>query len=33
VFDPESFELALRMREIRVRQGLKLAEVARRMGA
>jgi transcriptional regulator with XRE-family HTH domain len=32
VFDPESFELAMRMREIRVRQGLKQAEVARRMG-
>jgi transcriptional regulator with XRE-family HTH domain len=32
VFDPESFELAIRMREIRVRQGLKQAEVARRMG-
>ena len=32
VFDPESFELSIRMREIRVRQGLKQAEVARRMG-
>jgi transcriptional regulator with XRE-family HTH domain len=32
VFDPQSFELAIRMREIRVRQGLKQAEVARRMG-
>ncbi len=32
VFDPESFELSIRMREIRVRQGLKQADTARRMG-
>jgi hypothetical protein len=32
VFDSESFELAMRMRKIRLRQGLKQAEVARRMG-
>jgi transcriptional regulator with XRE-family HTH domain len=31
VFDPESFALSIRMREIRVHQGLKRAEVARRM--
>jgi transcriptional regulator with XRE-family HTH domain len=29
VFDPESFELAVRMPEIRMRQGLRQAEVAR----
>jgi transcriptional regulator with XRE-family HTH domain len=32
VFDPESFVFAMRMREIRVRERLKQAEVARRMG-
>jgi hypothetical protein len=32
VFDLESFELARRMRELRLRQGLKQAELARRMG-
>jgi transcriptional regulator with XRE-family HTH domain len=32
MFDPESFDLAIRLRNIRVRQGLKQAEVARRMG-
>jgi hypothetical protein len=32
VFDSESFEVAMRMREIRLRQGLKQAEVARRVG-
>ncbi|HEY2594621.1 MAG TPA: helix-turn-helix transcriptional regulator [Chloroflexota bacterium] len=32
MFDPESFELAIRMRAIRLRQGLKQTEVARRMG-
>ena len=32
MFDPESFVFAMRMREIRVRERLKQAEVARRMG-
>jgi transcriptional regulator with XRE-family HTH domain len=32
VFDPESFDVAIGMRRIRLRQGLEQAEVARRMG-
>jgi transcriptional regulator with XRE-family HTH domain len=32
VFDPRSFELATRLREIRLRQGLEQAAVAYRIG-